>query len=178
MYRRELLAASIVGITGCTSSALSPTSVKEECRGFRDAEKTVCQNGTGGPTTGVYMAPDTPTVERETLSQAFFPVVLHNNSEVDFRFSPPQWTLYLHTGDGWKRIAPTGHFVPGKTLPPGERVTYKLTTKDDPPGEQTQVLATVEPGVYAFTNDGTLMRRSGRMEIETIAFFRVTDSWL
>jgi hypothetical protein len=153
MHRRTYLglgAGLAAGLAGCTANALprpdllgEPTPIRT-CPAIGDCERSVCPAVDGQVT----VTRSSRTVSGETWSLV---VGLTNQTERGLAVTPSGWSLFRRSEDGWSTVVPAARVQESRTLEPGERYEWQLTTGSEPlsdPGRR--VYLDLAAGEYAF----------------------------
>lgn len=153
MRRRSFLrlaTVSVVGLAGCTATALPGAHETDgdlpsrDCPDLLDADLTVCPQLDGGPLT-VERSRETVSSDRSSLRLS-----VTNRDEVPYRFNPYGWSVYRQIDGHWARVTADADTEPRRELAPGDRFAWQLSTAEPTLDVADQrIFLSLAPGRYA-----------------------------
>jgi hypothetical protein len=170
------LGAGCVGRLGATVGRDGRGDAGDDCPSFDDdADRTVC--APTGEHPAFVPERDVLRVDPDDDAVETLRIVLRNEADAEFSFGPHGWALHRRDDEAgrWRRVEGGSTALLLSVLDPGATFEYSLTPTPHPtPSDGVHpAVASLSPGVHAFTVSGNLGDGDDSTWVECVARFRV-----
>jgi len=168
--------AGCVGRLGPAVGRDGRGNAEDDCPSFDDdADRTVCEPTGEHPA----LVPERDVLRVDSGDDAVetLRIALRNEADAEFSFGPHGWTLHRHDGEAgrWRRVERGSTALLLSVLDPGATFEYSLAPSPHPtPNDDVHsAVASLSPGVHAFTVSGNIGEGDDATWVECVARFRV-----